>query len=82
MDDFYIHARQRFEAAGIREDQISIKSVKSTINIGKTIVDEAKKGEYGIIVVGRKGMSDSFFMGSVSRYVVNKASNCAVWLVP
>lgn len=82
VDDFYAHARQRFEAAGIRGDQISIKSVKSTINIGKTIVDEAKKGEYGIIVVGRKGMSDSFFMGSVSRYVVNKASNCAVWLVP
>lgn len=82
VDDFYIHAQQRFKAAGISENQISIKEAKSTINIGKTIVDEAKKGKFGIIVVGRKGMSDSFFMGSVSRYVVNKASNCAVWLVP
>lgn len=82
VDDFYTHAQQRFKAAGINENQISIKEVKSTINIGKTIVDEAKKGKYGIIVVGRKGMSDSFFMGSVSRYIVNKASNCAVWLVP
>ncbi|MBW1701431.1 MAG: universal stress protein [Deltaproteobacteria bacterium] len=82
VDDFYTHAQQRFKAAGINENQISIKEVKSTINVGKTIVDEAKKGKYGIIVVGRKGMNDSFFMGSVSRYVVNKASNCAVWLVP
>jgi nucleotide-binding universal stress UspA family protein len=82
VDDFYIHAQQRFNAAGISENQISIREAKSTINIGKTIVDEAKKGKFGIIVVGRKGMSDSFFMGSVSRYVVNKASNCAVWLVP
>ena len=82
VDDFYTHAQQRFKAAGINENQIIIREVKSTINVGKTIVDEAKKGKYGIIVVGRKGMNDSFFMGSVSRYVVNKASNCAVWLVP
>jgi len=82
VDDFYIHAKQRFQSAGIHENQINIKEIKSTINIGKTIVDEAKKGKYGTIVVGRKGMSDSFFMGSVSRYVVNKATNCAVWLVP
>jgi len=82
VDDFYTHAQQRFKAAGINEKQISIKEVKSTINIGKAIVDAAKKGKYGIIVVGRRGMSDSFFMGSVSRYIVNKASNCAVWLVP
>jgi len=82
VDDFYVHAQQRFQAAGINKKQISIKEVKSTLNIGKTIVDEAKKGKYGIVVVGRKGMNDSFFMGSVSRYVVNKASNCAVWLVP
>ena len=73
---------KRFKAAGINENQILIREVKSTISIGKTIVDEAVKGKFGIVVVGRKGLNESFFMGSVSRYVANKAVNCAVWLVP
>ena len=82
VDSFYTHAQQRFKAAGIKENQIVIREVKSRISVAKTIVEEAEKGKYGIVVVGRKGIHESFFMGSVSRYVVNKASNCAVWLVP
>jgi len=82
VDGFYLHAQQRFKEAGIAENRIIMREVKSTISIGKTIVDEAKKGKFGIVVVGRTGANDSFFMGSVSRYVVNKASDCAVWLVP
>jgi len=82
VDGFYLHAQKRFKEAGIAENRTIIREVKSTISIGKTIVDEAKKGNFGIVVIGRTGANDSFFMGSVSRYVVNKASNCAVWLVP
>lgn len=82
VSNFHAHAQKRFKAAGINENQILIREVKSTISIGKTIVDEAAKGKFGIVVVGRKGLNESFFMGSVSRYVANKATNCAVWLVP
>lgn len=82
IDTFYTHAEQRFREAGLKESQINIKQVKSTINIGKTIVTEAQKENYGTIVVGRRGANNSFFMGSVSRHVLTNASNCAVWLVP
>jgi nucleotide-binding universal stress UspA family protein len=82
VKDFHTHAQKRFKASGINENQIRIREVKSTINIGKTIVDEAEKGKFGTVVVGRKGLSESFFMGSVSRYVLHKANKCAVWLVP
>lgn len=82
VDNFHAQALKRFKASGISENQILIREVKSTINIGKTIVSEAKKGKFGIVVVGRKGLDESFFMGSVSRYVVNNAKDCAVWLVP
>ncbi len=82
VDNFHAHAYKRFKASGINENQILIREVKSTINIGKTIVDEAEKGDFGIVVVGRKGLNESFFMGSVSRYIVNNAKDCAVWLVP
>ena len=82
VDNFYTYAQKRFKTAGINENQIIIREVKSTVSIGKTIVKEAEKGKFGIVVVGRKGLNESFFLGSVSRYIVNKASKCAVWLVP
>ncbi len=82
VDSFYIHAQQRFREAGIKDSQIHIKQAASTINIGKTIVDEVKKGNYGTVVIGRRGINNSFFMGSVSRYVLSNVSERAVWLVP
>ncbi|UCG80128.1 MAG: universal stress protein [Desulfobacterales bacterium] len=81
IDHFYAHARERFREAGIRENQIEIKVTKCTANVGKAIVDEAKKGNYGTVVIGRRGASKAFFMGSVSRYVLDRTSNRALWLV-
>lgn len=82
VDSFFIHARQRFREAGIKENQIDVKQAVSTINIGKTIVEAARKGDFGTLVIGRSGIDNSFFMGSVSRYVLYNASDRAVWLVP
>ncbi|MDB9822595.1 universal stress protein [Deltaproteobacteria bacterium] len=82
IDDFYVHAQKKFEEAGLKENQIDIKQVTSTINIGKAIVNEAKKGDYGTVVIGRRGANNSFFMGNVSRHVLINATDCAVWLVP
>jgi len=82
VDSFYIHAKKIFEDAGLKESQINIKEVKSTINIGKTIVDEAAKDNFSTVVVGTRGMNNSFFVGSVSRHVLTNAKDCAVWLVP
>ena len=82
VGSFYIHARERFANAGMDESQIDIQEVTTTLNIGKTIVDEALKGGFSTVVVGRKGMNNSFFMGSVSSRVLANAKDCAVWLVP
>jgi len=82
IDTFYSQAEEKFRQAGLKESQIEINQVKSTINIGKTIVTEAEKGNYGTIIVGRRGANNSFFMGSVSRHILTNASDCAVWLVP
>ena len=82
VESFYTHAQQKFKEAGVDDNQIEIKQVSSTLNIGKTIVDEAKKDNFGTIAIGRRGANNSFFMGSVSRHVLTNASDCAVWLVP
>lgn len=81
IDRFYAHARHKFMAAGIQENQIEIKVTERTFNVAKAILEEAKRGNYGTVVIGRRGTSKAFFMGSVSRYVLAKTSNRALWLV-
>jgi nucleotide-binding universal stress UspA family protein len=81
IDHFYSYAIKKFSEAGISEKQIEVKTVKRTTNVGKAILSEAKKGDFGTVVIGRRGVSRAFFMGSVSRYVVDKMSDRAVWLV-
>ena len=82
VDSFYVHAQQRFQEAGMNENQIDINQVVSTLNIGKTIVEEAKKGDFGTLVIGRRGIDNSFFMGSVSRHIIYHATDRTIWLVP
>ncbi|MFC1838415.1 universal stress protein [Thermodesulfobacteriota bacterium] len=82
VDRFYTHAQQKFTEVGLSESQFEVKEVESKLNIGKTIVDAAKKEGCGTLVIGRRGANESFFMGSVSRYVLTNAKDCAVWLVP
>ena len=82
IENFYGHALKKFNASGIGKNQLHIKDVECNVNVGKTIVNEIKKGGYGTVVIGRSGTNNSFFFGSVSRHVLEKASRCAIWLVP
>mgnify|MGYP001815616163 CR=1 FL=1 len=81
VDSFLPHAQQKFGEAGLRDDQVEIEVVKSTMDIGKAIVNKAKKEDYGTVVIGRRGTGKAFFMGSVSRYVLDKTSGRALWVV-
>ncbi len=82
IDQFYPHAIKKFKDAGISEDQIKIETVDGRRRVGKAILDFAQNGNYGTVVIGRRGANKSFFMGSVSRYLINKISNMALWVVP
>jgi nucleotide-binding universal stress UspA family protein len=81
IDNFMGLARKHFQVAGLTEAQIRFRVVEKRFNPGKAIVEELEKEKYGTVVIGRSGMERAFFMGSVSRYVLNKASNCALWVV-
>ncbi|MBN1904564.1 MAG: universal stress protein [Deltaproteobacteria bacterium] len=82
IDNFYARAQKILTDAGIRKSQIHILEVGSRISIGRAIVKNAKKHGCTTLIVGRRGVNDAYFMGSVSRYVIANAKNCAVWLVP
>ena len=81
IEDFHARTRRMFKAAGIPEDRIEIKKTWRSGNVGKTIMAEVKKGDYGTVVVGRRGVNRAFFMGSVSKYVLNHTEGRALWVV-
>ena len=51
------------------------------MSVSGAIMDEVKKGDYGTVVLGRRGESRSFFLGHVSDKVMGKAKDIAVWIV-
>ena len=81
IDHFYAHALRRFKEAGLLEDQIELKMTRRAMDVGKAILAQAKKGDFGTVVIGTQGLNRAFFMGSVSRYVLDKICDRAVWVV-
>ncbi len=82
FDQFYTRAVQKFKNSGISEDRLEPVTVKKGGNTGKIILENAEKGNFSTLVIGRKGIDRAFFMGSVSRTIISRASDRAVWLVP
>jgi nucleotide-binding universal stress UspA family protein len=81
IDQFYPLAVKKFKDAGVSENQIEIQTLAGRNRPGRAIIETADKGDFGTVVIGRSGINKAFFMGSVSHYVINKASGCALWVV-
>lgn len=73
----------RLAEKGIDPNNISTKFMRWVSGRSRSIVDEAKLGEYGSVVVGRRGLSriEEFVMGGVSYKVLHLAKGMAVWIV-
>ena len=69
--------------AGIPAEAISIQYRDKTTGIARDILDEIEAGEYGTVIVGRRGLSRAkqFLFGSVSNKIVHTARDCTVWVV-
>ena len=52
-------------------------------SIARDILAVQREGEFGTVVVGRRGVpkTEEFLFGSVSRRVVTEAKGCTVWVV-
>lgn len=71
------------KAVGIAVGDISIKVITGADSRAGTILEEARAGGYGTIVVGRRGLStvEEFDMGRVSNKLVQAAKDRALWVV-
>ncbi|UCF83032.1 MAG: universal stress protein [Desulfobacteraceae bacterium] len=76
-------ATTRLVDAGFDPKQVTTKMITGASSRAGAIVQEAEEGNYGTIVVGRRGVSkvQEFSMGRVSNKVIQLAKRHAVWLV-
>ncbi len=78
-------AAGRLAAHGIPEKQVHLKIqiCKKPVSVAELILHEREQGDYGTIVIGRRGMSkkEEFLFGSVSNRIVREAKHCAVWVI-
>ncbi|BBO66680.1 hypothetical protein DSCA_06100 [Desulfosarcina alkanivorans] len=70
-------------AAGFDSQNISTKTISGVMSRAGAIVKAGEQGDWGTIVVGRRGLSSvgDFFMGRVSNKVVHAGRMDTVWIV-
>ena len=83
MKSVFEKATSRLENAGFRRNQVTARTATGVLSRAGAIIQYALKGEYGTIVVGRRGLSEveEFPMGRVSNKVIHMAQELAVWVV-
>ncbi|HHB76663.1 MAG TPA: universal stress protein [Desulfobulbus sp.] len=83
-DTLVQRCRKMLTEAGIDPEAITgdIRMAEQK-TISATILEVQQQGEYGTIVVGRRGVSkaEEFLFGSISNALVHHSHDCTVWVV-
>lgn len=80
--DFSGIARDILIKAGFSADQIIFRSEKINMFTAKAIIDVIKKENFGTVVIGKTGAGQSTHIGRITRHVIQKITNRALWVVP
>ncbi|MDY6852235.1 MAG: universal stress protein, partial [Thermodesulfobacteriota bacterium] len=81
LSDFFLRATKILGQAGFSQDRIKFEERVISLGVARTIIKTAKDLGCGTIVVGRRGMGKSSFLGGVSDRVIRRVNGLAVWLV-
>jgi nucleotide-binding universal stress UspA family protein len=76
-------AVQKLRALGFKPDRISTRVLTGVASRAGAIFQEATAGNYGTVVVGRRGIShtEDFDMGRVTRKLSQLSRDIALWIV-
>ncbi|MFH1034184.1 MAG: universal stress protein [Pseudomonadota bacterium] len=76
-------AKKQLVRMGLDETRITLKYIEKKKSVAKQIIDEAKEGGYGTVVLGRRGESNLKHMlfGSVSGSVVSNLTGASIVVV-
>lgn len=81
MSRFTEQALTILAEGGVRPSQVRTAVNPGAGSVSRAILVEARRGDYGTVVLGRRGQGQSFFLGHVSDRVVRKGAELAVWVV-
>lgn len=81
-DAFNSRALGILKQAGFSEKDIEFETIDSRWFVGKSIIEASKKRNAGTIVVGKSGSGEAHHIGKIARYIINKSTDGAIWLVP
>jgi nucleotide-binding universal stress UspA family protein len=88
INSLFDEALNAFEDLGYNEKALTTRfeygKSSSTRKISPAIIKELLEGDYGTLVLGRKGFTQAteFRLGSVVLRTIRKVDNRAVWIVP
>lgn len=82
MDDFQPQSLAALERYNINADQLNTVYLDGRLSISRSVIQYASDHQFGTVVVGRHGTGKNPFTGSVSRSILNKAKDIALWVVP
>jgi nucleotide-binding universal stress UspA family protein len=76
-------ARERLVRAGLADERIQTQVKVATGGISATIREEAERGSYDSLVIGRRGLGamGNMFFGSTSGDLVDKCHRIPLWIV-
>jgi len=80
---YMTRAKEILLKLGLKEGNIDIKIIDGSRSVADDIVKATKGDDFGTIVLGRRGISkvEEFFIGSVTRKVIQHAVGFTVWIV-
>ncbi|MBI4775935.1 MAG: universal stress protein [Deltaproteobacteria bacterium] len=81
IDHFHAQALTMLHEAGLTDKQVRFKIKTTAVSVAKVVREEARRGKYGTVVVGRKGQHKAFFMGSTCNKLIQTMTNCALWVI-
>lgn len=81
MSEFTERALEILAEGGVRPSQVRTEINPGAGSVSRAILVEARRGDYGTVVLGRRGQGQSFFLGHVCDRVVRKGAELAVWVV-
>lgn len=83
VEGLLAQAKGHLQDTGIDENDIEIKVAIKKKGVAEDILEEVKKGEYGSVILGKRGVSKAhkLLFGSISNYIVQHAKDCGVWVI-
>lgn len=80
-NQFWPEAVKRLTAGGIHPDRIKLVTLQRKGRVAKAILEQIETGNFDTVILGRSGSGQSFYFGRVSRYVAERLTDRAVWLI-